>query len=106
MNMEKDNSPWTAEDESMESLYAAIGCALIGCQIAEKWLVLCLTCLFPDEPIEDSVEAFDRIDHQNRRKMLGQLVRELRKRVHLAEEFGKLLSDWKRIGPHLHDLVF
>ena len=38
-----------------------------------KWMVLCLTLLFPDQPIE-SVEIFDRIEEQHRRKMLGQLV--------------------------------
>ena len=75
----------TEENESMESLYAGVGRALIGCQMAEKLIVYCLARRFPDQPIR-SVEILERMDEQNRRKMHGQLIGELRKRVELAAE--------------------
>jgi hypothetical protein len=91
------------ELNNLELLYAGIGGALVGCQIAEKWMVLCLTALFPGEPIE-SVEMFDQIDEQNRRKMVGRLIRELGKHVQLADEFEKLLSDFlKHRNALVHD---
>jgi hypothetical protein len=85
------------EDESWDSLNAAIGAALIACQNAEKLRVFCLAHLFPDEPIQ----SFDKLQ----RKMLGKLIGELRKRVGPADEFEKFLSDFlEHRNTLVHDL--
>lgn len=75
------NGMSTEEDQSWESLCSGVGAALIACQSAEKLVVFCLAHLFPDEPIT-SIEMLEQIDEQNRRKkMLGELIGELQKRV-------------------------
>lgn len=87
----------------MKLSLASVGAALISCQEAEKLIVYCLARLFPDQRIE-SVEMLQQIEEQNRRKMLGQLIGELRKRIDVHGEFDRLLSDFlKHRNALVHD---
>jgi hypothetical protein len=88
-------------DSTEESLYAEVGAAVISCQRVEKLMAFCLTHLFPDESIL-SAEMLGRVDEQNRKRWLGKLDCELRKRVEYRGVLGEEISSFIK---HRNDLV-
>jgi hypothetical protein len=88
------------EDQSWESLYMAVGQALMACQDAEKVIAVCLAQMFPDDEPVQSIEMLQR-------KMLGKLIGELRNRVGPEPmEFETLLSNFlEHRNTLVHDLT-
>ena len=90
---------------NIRALCQNIGIALIACQTAEKLINLSLLVLFPKGPIR-TVEMFDHLDEKQRRKTLGYLIRGLRQRVGIDQQFDALLGDFLQHRNTLaHDLT-
>jgi hypothetical protein len=85
-----------------ESLAMEVGKALILCQVVEKQLALCEHVIFRDPTL--SVEKWLR--DKERVTMIGPLIKRLKTRGILAQEFEKLLDDFREHRNVLvHDLI-
>jgi hypothetical protein len=81
------------------------GLVLFGCLMGAVALGIYLRRVLPAHYLSADTKDAVKLAMGLVATMLGQLVRELRKRVQLAEEFGKLLSDFlERRNALAHDL--